>query len=107
MRHITYTYYIIFTDQYPNKTLGKDKFTQKTYFKEKELLDQLENAIKAIKLTDKESGLLRIAIDDLNAKEKEFYQTEISSLSQRTAKIREQIQKMYKDRLDGNITYEF
>jgi len=43
----------------------------------------------------------------LNKKEKEFYQKEVHSLTQRAAKIREQIQKMYEDRLDGNITYEF
>lgn len=83
---------------------GKDKCNNRRYHNEKELLDQLGDAIKAIQLDNTCRKKLLDAIIKLNNQEQSFQQENLKRLNGEAEKVRKEIHAIYQDKLDGIIT---
>lgn len=83
---------------------GKDKCKNHKYYNEKELLDQLGNAVKAVQLDNACRKKLLDAIIELNNQEQNFQQESLKRLNAEAEKVRKEIHAIYQDKLDGLIT---
>jgi DNA invertase Pin-like site-specific DNA recombinase len=86
---------------------GKDKCSNRDYIREEKLEEQFDEAIRKIELTEIQKEWLIEALK-ISFKEKQNYHREkTEALSTQVKKLRERLDKLYIDKLDGRIDEEF
>lgn len=86
---------------------GKDNCSQKDYIKQEALEEQFNEIVKRISITNEQKEWIVNALK-LSLEEKtEYLEQKVSSLQIQTKKLRDRINKIYIDKLDGVISEEF
>ncbi len=77
-----------------------------TNIKEKELVDQIAEVFKSIKLEDSVVDKLKDELRRTHESEKKFYEQSLRTIKNKLENIDRRLKVMYDDRLDGRITTE-
>ncbi len=85
---------------------NKTSCTQHSYFNEDKLMKQLDEAIKAVKITDNEIGAILSAIHELNVREQAEVDGNIKRYREQEEKLTKQIRALLEEKLEGNITHD-
>lgn len=85
---------------------GRDNCNNKKYYKEQEIFEKLEGAIKAIQIDSELKQEILNAIIELNKQSQSFQEYNLKRLNACAEKLRREISLIYQDKLDGNISHE-
>ena len=83
---------------------GKEKCRNHKYYNEKQLLEQLGEAVKAVQLDEDLCNRILEVIKELNKQEERFQNESLARLTFEAEKLRHEIHAIYQDKLDGIIT---
>lgn len=85
---------------------NKSSCTQHSYFNEDKLMKQLDEAIEAVKITDREIEAILAAIHEINAKEQAEVDGNIKRYRMQEDKLVKQLRMLLEEKLEGNITHD-
>lgn len=89
-------------------TGGHGKCSQKSlYIREEELTKQFNEAVRAIKLKDDDIEFIKICLKASLDDKIQYTEERIVRIEAESKKIRERLNKLYLDKLDGEISNEF
>ncbi|MFH0702518.1 MAG: recombinase family protein [bacterium] len=86
---------------------GKKNCSNKEYIRQEVLEEQFEEVVKRISLDETQKEWLINAIKINSHDERQYHKERIESLTQQAKQLRERIDKIYIDKLDGKIDEEF
>lgn len=86
---------------------GKKNCTNKEYIRQELLEEQFDEAVKRITLDEAQKEWLLKAIKTTFEDEQKYHQNRIETLTQQAKQLRERIDKIYVDKLDGKIDEDF
>jgi hypothetical protein len=80
---------------------------KKVYIREEELEKQFDEAVKAVSLNDKHIEYIKQGLKESLFDTREFSKEKQTALQAQSEKIKVRLDKLYVDKLDGNISNEF
>lgn len=80
---------------------------KKVYIREEELEKQFDEAVKAVSLNDKHIEYIKQGLKESLFDTREFSKAKQTALQAQAEKIKVRLDKLYVDKLDGNISNEF
>ena len=86
---------------------GKENCTNHSYIRQEELEKQFDEAVKRISVTEEHKNWITEALKLSLEDEKQYNEERISSLQAQAKKLRDRIEKLYIDKLDGKIAETF
>lgn len=93
---------------YYHCTGGKgDCGQKKVYIREEELEKQFEEAVKMISLSNDHAEYIKQGLRESFFEKREFSQEKQKSLQKQAERIKDRLDKLYVDKIDGNITNSF
>lgn len=93
---------------YYHCTGGKGKCEEKkNYIRQEKLLEQFDEAVKRISLDEEHRNWIIEALKQSLEDQNKFAEEKITSFNAQKKRIRERLEKLYIDKLDGNISTEF
>lgn len=92
---------------YYHCTNGKGICSKKTYVKEETIEKQLFEAVQKIHTDKEQKAWIIEALKQVNNQKEEFQKETIEQLQTQNKRLSERLNKLYIDKLDGNISVEF
>ena len=93
---------------YYHCTGGKGKCEEKkNYIRQEKLLEQFDEVVKKIDLDEEHKKWIIEALKQSLEEKNRFTEEKINALTVQKQKIKDRLEKIYIDKLDGNITNEF
>lgn len=86
---------------------GKQNCSNKDYVREEKLEEQFDEAVKKVELNDRQKEWLIEALKKAFKEEHLYHTDKIESLALQAQKLRERIDNLYIDKLEGKIDEEF
>lgn len=93
---------------YYHCTGGKGKCEEKkNYIRQEELIKQFDEAVRKVDIDESRKNWLIEALKLSFEDQTQYIEERITSLNKQKEKIKDRLNKLYLDKLDGNITQEF
>ncbi|MDR1327478.1 MAG: recombinase family protein [Heliobacteriaceae bacterium] len=80
---------------------------KKIYIREEELIKQFEEAVKAVSLDEKHIDYIKLGLKESFFDKREFSKERQQALQIQAGRIKDRLDKLYIDKLDGNVSNEF
>jgi len=79
----------------------------KDYIREEKISEMLEDVVKSIQITDETLATIKDSLLASHKDESEYHSRQISALNARYSQLKNRIDQIYVDKLDGKVSEEF